>query len=345
MAGYKFYGNKDLRFNEKINSTALQDKNYYKRFKILTILAFALSAVVVLENMLLFAQKILFIDDMWTKVALLFIEIVILAFGIVLILAYRHIDPYLSYGKFGIIIAFELVFIIMQWVLCSNNVSVLYYVLVAIAIAFIIFVFKNFSSQFHIKGIVTTLLILLLVTLSFIYCRDIRFTPKSVYLSTNGYSGIYNDMQGYHYEKSISADNIDETAILVETMSNTRFKIGGMEDMDYLKGLFNSVFPFVEAIDKDNRYDEGFFGSNALYFSVVQLENLDDTVECVDLQCSYRYTRPVIDYYKSDPSYEDDDEKAICIIVYEIPLDEERIIDALNISGFTMDRAYVNYKH
>lgn len=342
---YKFYNNEEWQAEEYQPKQSVKDNQIYKRFKILTITAYVLAAAAVAENAFLFAQKILFIDEIMTKIFLSIAEIMVLVLCLVLMRAYRLIDSHLSYRDFGVVIGFEMFFCIVQWLLCSFGIGdCLYWALAVITVGFAVFAAVRFKSKMWFRVLSCVLSLLLVFTLYFVYGRNVQFTAKSVYVSTVGYNIIDDTENVIHYPKPLTQTEMDDVLSLTETLAYQRTKIDSTEGISYLNDIFKYTFPLVKTIDSDNRYSNDFFENYALFFSVTELENPDDLLVCTNLQCSFRYSKQIFNYSKSSTAA-DANTKALCITVFEIPLNEEKVIENLNASGFTKNRAYIKYSN
>ena len=100
--------------------------------------------------------------------------------------------------------------------------------------------------------------------------------------------------------------------------------------------------PMGDVINVDNRYNDEFFKKYSLYLCAVELDNKDDTVVCTNMYYSERYTSPNITYCRSKENSEDN-EKAVCIIIYEVPVDVEAKVYT-KLGGFSEKTAQIRYR-
>lgn len=128
---------------------------------------------------------------------------------------------------------------------------------------------------------------------------------------------------------------------MVNKASSIGFSIISTDELKNRNDMFADIMPFGDVINFENRYNDDFFKNNMLLISVIGLESKDDTVEVTDIQYSKVYSKTKINYYKSNQKPQIDD-KAGCIIVYEVPQDVG--IAVLNTCvGFSTDNAEINY--
>lgn len=324
-----------------------EQKLIYKKFRVLTISAFALLIYLLFQGMIMVGLRLLFVDDILTKTFALGIEVFILAMCISICVGYKYLNHYLSYANLGAIVGAELIFIVAQLFLFNFCVPFLYYILIFVSIIFAIYILKFLNCKFKIRVLISLIPVLILITTGVVYLRGLVYTPRYIYISNNGYSDKVSDNSNYYYNKPVNGetddgDYIDEILLLTNTMSNTIDGIFSVEDFDYLEDLYSRMFSANDVINFHNRYNEEFFKNNCLYFSIIELENKYDTVKCTEIQQSYMYARPVIEYTKStiDKGSED---RAICIMVFEVTLEEyKEKFDT--IAGFTVDKAKFIYK-
>lgn len=75
--------------------------------------------------------------------------------------------------------------------------------------------------------------------------------------------------------------------------------------------------------------------------SIIELKNKNDTIEVTDIQYSEKYSKIYLNYHKSHKETDKGD-KAVCVILYEIPQDV-----ALNIFqsilGYSTRNAEITY--
>lgn len=319
----------------------------YRNFKILDITALVLLFVLLAESMIFVAVRLLFQEELYVKMIALGMEVAILAIGIGLFWGYKYLYHSLSYINMGAIIVTEIVLALGQFILYNFSIPVLFYCLIAFSVLFILYemIFLNCDVKFRLA--ISIVPVLVLAITNFIYLRSFEFTPRYIYISTTGYKDKINDDSSFYYKSAVDETldyyhSIDEIIELTSTMSNTMSGINQVNDLEYLNNIYSKVVPMGDVINFDKRYDDSFFEEYSLYFSVLELENKDDTIECTDIQYSFKYARPVIEYTKGETSVTGKDERAVCIMVYEIPVEVEEAIFE-DIAGFTTDRAIIIY--
>lgn len=325
-----------------------EEQARYRRFKILTITAFVLLVVLLAQSMILVAIRLLFVDEIVTRIIGLGIEVVILAACIGLFFGYKYLYHSLSYMNIGVIIFAELMLVVCQLTLYSCTVPPLFYCLIAFSVIFILYsmIFLNCGVKYRL--IISVIPVFILFITNFIYVHSFEFTPRYIYISNTGYSDKINDESNFYYENAVNAqieyyEAIDEVLELTNTMSNTLTGIHDIDELKHLNDTFQYTFPAGDTINFNNNYDEKFFEENCLYFSIMELKNKDDTIKCTEIQHSFRYARPVIEYTRSGSGSENTDERAVCMMVFEIPLEVyEQEFD--NIAGFTANKAKILYK-
>lgn len=329
----------------------------YRNFKILDITALALLFVLLAESMIFVAVRLLFQEELYVKMIALGMEVAILATGIGLFWGYKYLYHSLSYINMGAIIVTELVLALGQFILYNFRIPVLFYCLIAFSVLFILYemIFLKCGVKFRLA--ISVVPVLVLIITNFIYLQSFEFTPRYIYISTTGYKDKINDDSNFYYKSSVDKaldyyHAIDEIIELTSTMSNTMSGIHRVDNLksslctdslEYLNNTYSKVIPMGDVINFDNRYDDSFFEEYSLYFSVLELENKEDTIECTDIQYSFKYARPVIEYTKGEVSTTDTDERTVCIMVYEIPVEVEEAIFE-DIAGFTTDRAVISYQ-
>lgn len=330
----------------------------YRRFKVLTITALVLLFVLLVESMMFVAIRLLFQQDLYVKAIALGMEIVILAMGIALFFGYKHLYHFLSYMDMGAIIITEIILVLGQFIVCNYSIPVLYAYLIVFSIIFILYATICSNCSIGFKVVIAIIPVLVLFILNFIYLNSFDFTPRYVYISSAGYHDKINDSSNYYYENAVNENfgdyyAIDDIIELTGAMSNTRTGVHRVNDVDdevydigsleYLNSIYSNIMPMGDVINFDNRYDDSFFEDYSLYFSVLELENPNDTIECTDIQYSFKYARPIIEYTRNDTVAEDTTERAVCVMVYEVPVEVEEAIFG-DIAGFTTDKAVIDYK-
>lgn len=350
MRRINIYGadNTDIENNLQPVQATPEEQVRYRRFKVLTITAFVLLVVLFLQSMVLVAIRLLFVDEIFTRIIGLGIEVVTLAVCIGLFFGYKYLYHSLSYMNMGVIIFAELILSACQLTLYSCTVPLLFYCLIAFSVIFILYsmIFLNCGVKYRL--IISVIPVFILFITNFIYVHNFQFIPRYIYISSTGYSGKINDEFNFYYENAVNApvedyEAIDEVLELTNTMSNTLTGINSVDELKYLNNTFQHTFPAGDIINFNNTYDEKFFEENCLYFSIMELDDKDDTIECKEIQHSFMYARPVIEYTRNSLHSEDTDERAVCLMVFEISLDVyEQEFD--NIAGFTSDKAKISYK-
>lgn len=350
MRRMNIYGadNTDIANNLQPIQATPEEQVRYRRFKILTITAFVLLVVLFLQSMVLVAVRLLFVDEIFTRIIGLAIEVVTLLVCIGLFVGYKYLYHSLSYMNIGVIIFAELMLVVCQLTLYSCTVPPLFYCLIAFSVIFIVYsmIFLNCGVKYRL--IISIIPIFILLITNFIYVHSFEFTPRYIYISNTGYSDKANDESNFYYNDAVSGqleyqEAIDEVLELTNTMSNTLMGIHSVDELEYLNKTFQYTFPAGDTINFNNNYDEKFFEENCLYFSIMELKNKDDTIKCTEIQHSFMYARPVIEYTRNSSDNKNIDERAVCLMVFEISLDVyEQEFD--NISGFTADKAKILYK-
>lgn len=340
-------GNTGIENNLQPVQATPEEQVRYRRFKILTITAFVLLVVLLAQSMILVAIRLLFVDEIFTRIFGMGIELVTLLACIGLFVGYKYLYHSLSYMNIGVIIFAELILSVCQLTLYSCTVPILFYCLIAFSAIFILYsmIFLNCGLKYRL--IISVIPVFILFITNFIYVHSFEFTPRYIYISNTGYSDKTNDESNFYYNDAVSGqleyqEAIDEVLELTNTMSNTLTGVHSVDELKYMNQTFLSTFPAGDTINFNNTYDEKFFEENCLYFSIMELKNKDDTIECKEIQHSFMYARPVIEYTKNGSDNENTDERAVCLMVFEIPLDVyEQEFD--NISGFTADKAKILY--
>lgn len=325
-----------------------EEQARYKHFKILTITAFALLVVLFLQSMVLVAVRLLFVDELITRVIGLGIEIVTLGMCVGLLFGYKYLYHTLSYTNMGVIIFEELLLVVCQQIVYSYSVPILFYCLIFLSALFVLYTMISLDCGVKYRLIISVIPAFILFITSFIYVDDFEFTPRYIYVSNTGYTEKANDESNFYYSNAVNApvegyEAIDEVLELTNTMSNTLLGAHSVDDLEYMNRIFTGTFPAGDTINFNNTYDEEFFEENCLYFSIMELDDKDDTIECKEIQHSFMYARPVIEYTRNSLHSEDTDERAVCLMVFEVSLDVyEKEFD--NIAGFTTDKAKIYYK-
>jgi len=352
MRKIRIYGaeNTEIENNVPIDNSYAQQARY-RNFKILTVTAFVMLVVLLVECMVLVGVKLLFIDDIVTKAFCLGIEIVTLAICIGLFFFYKYLYHSLSYTNLIIIITAEVVMAASLVVMCIFIVPVLFIILLVMASMFILYCLITLNCGLKYRVIMLLITVFVLLVTNFVYVKSFEFTPKYFYISNTGYTEKVNDEYNFYYSGAVSKtideedsyDAIDEIIELTDTMANTKTAVHSLEELKLIGDNFQqSGLPFADMVNHNNIYNDEFFKNNCLYFSVMELENKYDTITCNEIQYSFKYSRPVINYHKSGLSNEDDSEKAICVMVFEVPLTVEEQVFS-DIAGFTTDKAMIFY--
>lgn len=325
-----------------------EEQARYKHFKILTITAFVLLVILFLQSMVLVAVRLLFVDELITRVIGLGIEIVTLAMCVGLLFGYKYLYHTLSYTDMGVIIFEELLLVVCQQIVYSYSVPILFYSLIFLSSLFVLYTMIFLDCGVKYRLIISVIPAFILFITSFIYVDVFEFTPRYIYVSNIGYTENANDESNFYYSNAVNApvegyEAIDEVLELTNTMSNTLSGAHSVDDLEYMNRIFARTFPAGDTINFNNTYDEEFFEENCLYFSIMELDDKDDTIECKEIQHSFMYARPVIEYTRNSLYSEDTDERAVCLMVFEVSLDVyEKEFD--NIAGFTTDKAKIYYK-
>lgn len=350
MRRINIYGadNIDVKNNLQPIQATSEEQARYKKFKILTITAFVLLVVLFLQSMVLVAVRLLFVDEIITRMIGLGIEIVTLAMCVGLFFGYKYLYHSLSYTNMGVIIFAELMLSICQLIMYSYTVPFLFYFLIVFSVIFILYsmIFLNCGVKYRL--IISVIPVFILFITNFIYVDNFEFTPRYIYISNTGYSDKINSEANFYYKNTVNAqledyEAIDEVLELTNTMSNTLTGVHSVDDLEYMNQIFSRTLPAGDTINFNNTYDEKFFEENCLYFSIMELENKDDTIECKEIQHSFMYARPIIEYTRNGSDNENIDERAVCLIVFEISLDVYEQ-EFNNIAGFTADKAKILYK-
>lgn len=350
MRKIKIYGadNTEAESNVPTNNSPAQQARY-RNFKILTVTAFVMLVVLLVECMVLVGVKLLFIDDIVTKAFCFGIEIVTLSICIGLFFFYKYLYHSLSYTNLIIIITAEVIMAISQVIMCIFTVPVLFIILLVLGSLFILYCLITLNCGLKYKVIMSLITVFVLLVTNFVYVKNFEFTPKYFYISNTGYTNKVNDEYNFYYSGALNKiidedyDEFDEIVLLTATMANTMVAVHSIEELKAVgENFHNSNLPFADMVNHNNIYNDEFFKNNCLYFSVMELENKHDTITCNEIQYSLKYSRPVINYHKSGLSNEDDSEKAICVMVFEVPLQVKQDIFA-DIGGFTTDKALVFY--
>lgn len=326
----------------------------YRNFKILTITAMVLLFMLLAQSMILVAVRLLFQQELYVKMIALAMEVILVVAGIAVFVAYQYIYHSLSYVNMGAIIITELMLLVGQLVVSNYTVPTLYYCLIALSAGFVLYalIFLKIGVKFRLAFSVVPVFVLLITNL--IYLKSIEFTPRYIYLSTNGYSNSVSDKDVFYYKNALNTEydgvnSFEDVILITETMSNTVSGIHSVteteiraDSLEYLNETYMPKLPMGDVVNFDGKYDDEFFKNYSLYFSVLELENPDDTVECVELQYSFAYARPVLKYKRSNTKIKAENQRAACIMVFELPVETEKaIIDEL--AGFTTDRAIIKY--
>ena len=325
-----------------------EEQARYKKFKILTITAFVLLVVLFLQSMVLVAVRLLFVDEIFTRMIGLGIEVVTLAMCVGLFFGYKYLYHSLSYMNMGIIIFAELMLAVCQLIVYSCSIPFLFYSLIFLSVVFILYsmIFLNCDVKYRL--IISVIPVFILIITNFIYVDNFEFTPRYIYISNTGYSDKINNEANFYYESAVNAqledyEAIDEVLELTNTMSNTLTGVNSVDDLEYMNRIFSRTLPAGDTINFNNTYNEKFFEENCLYFSIIELDDKNDTIECKEIQHSFMYARPVTEYTRSGSDSESTDEMAVCLMVFEVSLDVyEKEFD--NIAGFTTDKAKIYYK-
>lgn len=362
MKKIQFYGEKDFVEEEYSQPEALppEKKKFYKKFRILDVIAIALSLLLFSESLVLKALRIFCYDEMRLNVEFLFIETITVALGVGIFFIYRRIDHSLSVQNMAILIAMEVVLLVGQLLLYSFCLPILFWLLIAVSCAFIIYTINHLNCKVIFRFAICLVLLLVLGNANSAALRRFEFTAKYIYISNSGYDNKTIDNSSFYYSDSISKNyvgtsdgfdylysiqqphnSVDELISMVNKASSIGFSIISTDELKNRNDMFADIMPFGDVINFENRYNDDFFKNNMLLISVIGLESKDDTVEVTDIQYSKVYSKMKINYYKSNQKPQIDD-KACCIIVYEVPQDVGSTV--LNTCfGFSTDNAEINY--
>ena len=346
MNEFKFYGEENtenddaVQLREQQAEKEAEKERKYKKHSVLDNTALFLFIVLIAENTILFATRIFFQEEMYAKAMPFFMELFILVLGAGIFSAYRYIYHSLTITNMKAIIITEAVLIVGEFIVYNFCVPVLLWFLIALSVAFIIYAVKFLNCNIFIRLAMCLVPIAVLLVCNIICLRSFEFTPRYVYISTSGYSDKTNDESNFYYKEPINTvyadaldeyvysddlkDNaIDEIINLTDTVSGTLMGIRSTKDtydsLNYLNEIYSKVMPMGDVINVDNRYNDEFFKKYSLYLCAVELDNKDDTVVCTNMYYSERYTSPHITYCRSKENSEDN-EKAVCIIIYEVPV-------------------------
>lgn len=369
MNEFKFYGEENtenddaVQLREQQAEQEAEKERKYKKHSVLDNTALFLFIVLIAENTILFATRIFFQEEMYAKAMPFFMELFILVLGAGIFSAYRYIYHSLTITNMKAIIITEAVLIVGEFIVYSFCVPVLLWFLIALSVAFIIYAVKFLNCNIFIRLAMCLVPITVLLVCNIICLRSFEFTPRYVYISTSGYSDKTNDESNFFYKDPINTvyadaideyvysddlkgNAIDEIISLTDAVSGTLMGIRSTKDtydsLNYLNEIYSKVMPMGDVINVDNRYNDEFFKKYSLYLCAVELDNKDDTVVCTNMYYSERYTSPHITYCRSKENSEDN-EKAVCIIIYEVPVDVEAKVYT-KLGGFSEKTAQIRYR-
>lgn len=368
MKKIQFYGEDEFTESEPISPEEIfppeelppEKKSFYKKFRILDFVAIILCLLLVAEGFILKATRMYFDDESRMNMSFLFIEAITVALGIGIFLAYRYINHSLTTQNMAVIIVTECVLATGEFLLYSFCVPVLFWILVALSGAFIIYAITKLNCRVIFRLAICLVLIFVLNNANFVCLHSFEFTPRYIYFANSGYndkssdeSNIYyagkidetyfgtNDGFDYIYSTEQKRNSMEELKNVIEQISSIGSMATSVDELKNWSDKVSDIVPLDKIFSIMNRYDDEFFKSNMLAISVIELKNKNDTIEVTDIQYSEKYSKTYLNYHKSHKETDKGD-KAVCVILYEIPQDV-----ALNIFqsifGYSTRNAEITY--
>ncbi len=303
-------------------------KARYRNFEILTITALVLLFVIYTHGLILVAVRVVFSMIAIKELIAFFVGLFILVMGVGLWRGYDYICHSLSYANIITIVVTEVVMLVAQVVMCNFCVAYLLKYMIILSVVFILYVLIFLKCKFIFRALIAVITIPVLVATNYTHLHSLEFTPRYIYMSTSGYQDKISDKVSYYYEEPINKFvggqySIDTLIENINEISKWPMYISQVEETesgDYLKYLdiiSSEICKLSDVVNFNGKYDDSFFKNSGLCISVLELENPNDTIECTDFQYSLAFGRPIIEYTRSKSPVTD--ERAICIIIYEVP--------------------------
>lgn len=300
----------------------------HRNFEILTTTALVLLFVILTHGSILVAARWL-VRVIYIKELVAFFTIVfIAALGIGLWRGYDYICHSLSYPNIITIVVAEIVMLTGQFIVSHFSAPFLLGYMIIFSAVFILYALIFLKCKFRYRVIISMLTVIVLVTTNYIHLHRMEFTPRYIYMSTAGYQNKISDETIYYYEQPVNqmADGknpIDKLLEEINIVSEWPLYMAQIEEdesgnyLKYMDVISGEICNLSEVVNFNGKYNDTFFEEYGLCISVLELENPDDTIKCTDFQYSLGFGRPVIEYTKSNSPATD--ERAICIIIYEVP--------------------------
>lgn len=323
-----------------------------KRFEILTITALVLLFVLLSHGLILVTARIVYTALSIKEVDIFFTGIIILAMGIGLWRGYDYIWHSLSHTNLIIAIIAEITLLAGQFILCNFSVPhMLKYMIIFSAIC-ILYVLIFFKCKLKFKALISVAIVSVLVSTNYTHIHSFEFTPRYIYISSSGYQNKISNEVNYYYEEPVNQTidtkhSIDWLLDEINYFTSCTGYIECVEEipdgyyLKYLDVISPKDLPLSDIVNFNGAYDDTFFKKNGICITVVELENPDDTIKCTDFKYSLAFGKPIIEYTKSKATAKD--EKAICIIVFEIP-DEYKESLFFHTPSFNARKSGIRYR-
>lgn len=315
-------------------------KARYKKYKILTLTAFALLFVLLTEGVMFLTFRVLVQQSVLTQILPMFIEVFLL---VALYAIYRYeqnTNDMFTLLNLSIIIIGETVLSVGMLLVYYFEISWLVNIIALVSIVFALYVLIFVKVGLKFRLVMCAVIASAFFVADVVALHTLEFTPRYLYVSTGGYQGKVNDENNYYYENdaevfTIENDdfiNLREYSNMVSSVgwcAKRVNEIGQGNSIEFLNSRFMNKFRYGDLINAEGRYDDAFFEKNSLFFSFVDLENPNDTIELTDVEYAKLFSRPHITYKRSKSSEgtetaTGEKARALCIVILEVSKAEER---------------------
>ncbi|MEE0060851.1 MAG: tripartite tricarboxylate transporter TctB family protein [Acutalibacteraceae bacterium] len=308
----------------------------HKNFKILTVSAYVLLFMLLSQSAIFIIYRILLQNSIFMHTFPLIVTVLMVLIAVVLFICEQHTYHSLSYPNIIILMLGEIVTIVGMFMLYHFDIPWLLNATFVFSILFSLYILLFLKTHIIFRISICAFVAVIFFVTDFVTLYTLEFTPRYIYISTNGYHSKVIDENNYFFENDAekSSININDLEKLTEYVELLAVSCSGVRSVDDENSMsleaMNDIgiddFCFGDIVNFNEKYDEDFFKKKSLYFSVIDLQHQDDTITVTDFKYAKSFGRLYMTYSNPDPSvyqFTNEEEGAICIMVLEVTKEQE----------------------